>query len=110
SSWLWPMTTMKWLENGQEENEEMNYFLPTDLLVTGPDIIFFWVARMIMATSKFTGKVPFKDVYFTSMIRDGQGRKLSKSLGNSPDPLNIIDKYGADAVRFTMIYLAPLGT
>ena len=109
SSWLWPMTTMNWMKDGNTKNDELEHYLPTDLLVTGPDIIFFWVARMIMATEKFYDQKPFKDVYFTSMIRDGQGRKLSKSLGNSPDPLNIIDKYGADAVRFTMIYLAPLG-
>ena len=109
SSWLWPMTTMNWLNNGEETNDELDHYLSTDLLVTGPDIIFFWVARMIMATEKFYGKKPFKDVYFTSMIRDGKGRKLSKSLGNSPDPLIIMDKYGADAVRFTMLYLAPLG-
>ncbi len=110
SSWLWPLTTMNWLHDGEsEESDDMKKFLPTDLLVTGPDIIFFWVARMIMATSKFKDEIPFKDVYFTSLIRDGMGRKLSKSLGNSPDPLNIIDKYGTDAVRFTIIYLAPLG-
>ncbi len=110
SSWIWPMTTMKWLHDGvSEETDDMRKFLPTDLLVTAPDIIFFWVARMIMATSHFKGTIPFKDVYFTSLIRDGKGRKLSKSLGNSPDPLNVIDKYGADAVRFTMIYLSPLG-
>jgi len=90
-------------------NKTMQKFLPTDLLVTAPDIIFFWVARMIMATLKFAGKIPFRDVYFTSTIRDGKGRKLSKSLGNSPDPLNIIEKYGADAVRFTTLYLSPLG-
>jgi valyl-tRNA synthetase len=110
SSWLWPMTTMNWMHDGvTEETEDMKAYLPTDLLVTAPDIIFFWVARMIMATTKFKQEIPFKDVYFTSTIRDGQGRKLSKSLGNSPDPLNIIDKYGTDATRFTMIYLAPLG-
>jgi valyl-tRNA synthetase len=109
SSWLWPLTTMRWLDNGCEENDTMQKFLPTDLLVTAPDIIFFWVARMIMATMYFKQTIPFKNVYFTSTIRDGLGRKLSKSLGNSPDPLEIIDKYGADAVRFTMLYLAPLG-
>ncbi len=110
SSWLWPLTTMHWLEDGTEEpNAIMKAFQPTDLLVTAPDIIFFWVARMIMANKKFNNEVAFKNVYFTSMIRDGKGRKLSKSLGNSPDPLNIIDKYGTDAVRFTMIYLSPLG-
>lgn len=115
SSWLWPLTTMGWRgeEPGkaQAESEElMNFYLPSNLLVTGPDIIFFWVARMIMATKKFRDTVPFKAVYFTSIIRDGRGRKLSKSLGNSPDPLNIIEKYGADAVRFTMIHMAPMGS
>jgi valyl-tRNA synthetase len=112
SSWLWPLTTMRWLENNNEEteyNEILNKFLPTDLLVTAPEIIFFWVARMIIATKKFKSTIPFKNVYFTSIIRDGLGRKLSKSLGNSPDPLNIIKKYGADAVRFSMVFLAPLG-
>jgi valyl-tRNA synthetase len=109
SSWLWPLTTMRWLKDGVDDTDDIKKFLPTDLLVTAPDIIFFWVARMIMATKKFKGIVPFKNVYFTSTIRDGQGRKLSKSLGNSPDPLNIIAKYGADAVRFSMTYLAPLG-
>ncbi|TAL70899.1 MAG: valine--tRNA ligase [Bacteroidetes bacterium] len=110
SSWLWPLTTMNWLHDGKSENtKELEKFLPTDLLVTAPDIIFFWVARMIMATMKFKKEIPYKDVYFTSTIRDGLGRKLSKSLGNSPDPLNIIDKYGTDAVRFTSLYLSPLG-
>lgn len=110
SSWLWPLTTMRWMaDENAETTEDMNKFLPTDLLVTAPDIIFFWVARMIMATKHFKDELPFKDVYFTSTIRDGKGRKLSKSLGNSPDPLNIIDKYGADAIRFTIIYLSPLG-
>jgi valyl-tRNA synthetase len=115
SSWLWPMTTMQWrgplLHTADSQSESlMKYYLPTQLLVTGPDIIFFWVARMVMATLKFRGDVPFRDVYFTSIIRDVKGRKLSKSLGNSPDPLKIIDKYGSDAVRYTMIYLAPLGS
>ncbi len=116
SSWLWPMTTMGWqgpisdeLDPNPEAQRLMQYYLPTNLLVTGPDIIFFWVARMIMATMKFRCAIPFRDVYFTSIIRDAKGRKLSKSLGNSPDPLNIIERYGSDAVRFTMIYLAPLG-
>ncbi|ROL55952.1 valine--tRNA ligase [Bacteroidetes/Chlorobi group bacterium Naka2016] len=110
SSWLWPLTTMRWLHDGvTEETADLKKFLPTDLLVTAPDIIFFWVARMIMATMKFKNEIPFKDVYFTSTIRDGLGRKLSKSLGNSPDPLKIIEKYGADATRFTMTYLSPLG-
>ncbi|MCK5742204.1 MAG: class I tRNA ligase family protein, partial [Chlorobi bacterium] len=110
SSWLWPLTTMHWMADGKNETSpDLEKFLSTDLLVTGPDIIFFWVARMIMATKKFKNVVPFKDVYFTSTIRDGSGKKLSKSLGNSPDPLNIIDKYGTDAIRFTIIYLSPLG-
>jgi valyl-tRNA synthetase len=111
SSWLWPMTTMQWLADGKtEDTDDMSFYLPSNLLVTGPDIIFFWVARMIMASLKFTGKIPFRDVYFTSIIRDGKGKKMSKSLGNSPDPLNVIEKYGADALRFTIVYLAPLGT
>lgn len=110
SSWLWPLTTMRWLHDSEtEETDDLKYFLPTNLLVTAPDIIFFWVARMIMATMKFKEKIPFRDVYFTSTIRDDLGRKLSKSLGNSPDPINIIEKYGADANRFTIIYLSPLG-
>lgn len=110
SSWLWPLTTMRWLYDGKSESTpDLEKFLPTDLLVTAPDIIFFWVARMIMATMKFKNEIPFRNVYFTSTIRDSLGRKLSKSLGNSPDPLQIIEKYGADATRFTMIYLAPLG-
>ncbi len=110
SSWIWPLTTMRWpADPDKPESDDMKKFMPTDLLVTAPDIIFFWVARMIMSNLKFDGRVPFKDVYFTSTIRDGKGRKLSKSLGNSPDPLNIIAKYGADAVRFTMLYLSPLG-
>ena len=114
SSWLWPMTTMGWrgpfADHDEATQKQLAYYLPSNLLVTGPDIIFFWVARMIMATVKFRGTVPFKDVYFTSIIRDAKGRKLSKSLGNSPDPLNIINQYGSDAIRFTMIYLAPLGS
>ena len=110
SSWLWPLTTMRWFADSKTETtDDLAKFFPTDLLVTAPDIIFFWVARMIIATKKFKAQIPFKNVYFTSMIRDGQGRKLSKSLGNSPDPLNIIAKYGADAVRFSMTYLAPFG-
>jgi valyl-tRNA synthetase len=92
-----------------EKNPDLEYFYPTDLLVTAPDIIFFWVARMIMAGLEFMGEIPFSDVYFTSIIRDEQGRKMSKSLGNSPDPLDVIAEYGADALRFTVIYLAPVG-
>ncbi|MBS1560476.1 MAG: valine--tRNA ligase [Bacteroidetes bacterium] len=116
SSWLWPMTTMGWRgplndnpTSAEASNALMSFYLPTNLLVTAPEIIFFWVARMIMATLKYKQTIPFKTVYFTSIIRDIKGRKLSKSLGNSPDPLDIVEKYGADAVRFTMIYLSPLG-
>ncbi|TLU86111.1 MAG: valine--tRNA ligase [Chlorobium sp.] len=108
SSWLWPLTTLGWT-GMHKENEDLKTFYPTDTLVTGPDIIFFWVARMIMAGLYFKGDVPFRDVYFTSIIRDMKGRKLSKSLGNSPDPLKVIDTYGTDALRFTIIYIAPLG-
>jgi valyl-tRNA synthetase len=105
SSWLWPFSTLGW----PNDNEDLRYFYPTDLLVTGPDIIFFWVARMIMSGLEFMGEIPFKEVYFTSIIRDEFGRKMSKSLGNSPDPLDVIQEYGADALRFTIVYLAPLG-
>jgi len=110
SSWLWMLTTMRWLHDGKTEDTPiLRTYLPTDLLVTGPDIIFFWVARMIMASLYFRGVVPFRDVYFTSIIRDDKGRKMSKSLGNSPDPLKLIATYGADAVRYTVLYLAPVG-
>ncbi|MDT8390297.1 MAG: valine--tRNA ligase [Lentisphaeria bacterium] len=105
SSWLWPFSVFDW----PTETKELDKFYPTDSLVTGPDIIFFWVARMIMAGIEFMGDIPFKDVYFTSIIRDEQGRKLSKSLNNSPDPLEVIATYGADALRFTMIYISPTG-
>jgi valyl-tRNA synthetase len=105
SSWLWPFSVMGW----PEKTEELKYFYPTCDLVTGPDIIFFWVARMIMAGCEFMDEIPFKNVYFTSIIRDEIGRKLSKSLGNSPDPLDVIDTYGADALRFSIIYIAPVG-
>ncbi len=105
SSWLWPFSIMGW----PEDTPEQEFFYPTNDLVTGPDIIFFWVARMIMAGFEFKGKLPFRNVYFTSIIRDEIGRKLSKSLGNSPDPLDVIEKYGADALRFSMIYIAPVG-
>ncbi len=105
SSWLWPFTIMGW----PDDTPEQKYFYPTNDLVTGPDIIFFWVARMIMAGCEFKGQIPFSNVYFTSIIRDDLGRKLSKSLGNSPDPLDVIDKYGADALRFSIIYIAPVG-
>ncbi|MDX1699789.1 MAG: valine--tRNA ligase, partial [Melioribacteraceae bacterium] len=102
SSWLWAQDVFT-------TDSEQKYYYPTSLLVTAPDIIFFWVARMIMAGMKFMNEIPFRDVYFTSVIRDPQGRKMSKSLGNSPDPLDVIDEYGADALRFTINYIAPLG-
>jgi valyl-tRNA synthetase len=127
SSWLWPFSTLGW----PEKTEELKKFFPTDTLVTGPDIIFFWVARMIMASLEFMGEIPFREVYFNGMIRDLDGRKMSKSLGNSPDPLwlirgadlseigefaqknatykNGVPAYGADAIRLTMVYLTPLG-
>ncbi|OLD61401.1 MAG: valine--tRNA ligase [Ignavibacteria bacterium 13_1_40CM_2_61_4] len=120
SAWLWPFSTLGW----PRDNPDLRYFYPTDTLVTGPDIIFFWVARMIMAGLEVMGEVPlpdgsmrkgaddivpFRDVYFTSIVRDAEGRKMSKSLGNSPDPLDVIAQYGADALRFTILYLAPLG-
>ncbi|MFI5253331.1 MAG: valine--tRNA ligase [Bacteroidota bacterium] len=120
SSWLWPFSTLGW----PHDNPELRYFYPTHTLVTAPDIIFFWVARMIMASLEVSSeiplpdgskrikdedRIPFSDVYFTSIIRDTQGRKMSKSLGNSPDPIDVINEYGADALRFTILYLAPLG-
>ena len=127
SSWLWPFSTLGW----PEETPDLKKFFPSDTLVTGPDIIFFWVARMIMASLEFMGDIPFKDVYFNGMIRDLQNRKMSKSLGNSPDPLWLINgaekaelgefakvnpsykdgvpAYGSDAIRLTMVYLTPLG-
>jgi valyl-tRNA synthetase len=105
SSWLWPFATMGW----PESTATLKKFYPTTDLVTGPDIIFFWVARMIMAGYEFMGGMPFKNVYFTGIIRDKQGRKMSKSLGNSPDPLDLIAKYGADALRFGVMRAAPLG-
>lgn len=107
SSWLWPISLFKGISN--PENEEFNYYYPTCDLVTGPDIIFFWVARMIMAGYEYTGKMPFKNVYFTGIVRDKLGRKMSKSLGNSPDPLELIDKFGADGVRMGLILAAPAG-
>ena len=102
SSWLWPISLFDGIMN--PDNEEFNYYYPTSDLVTGPDIIFFWVARMIMAGYEFTGKMPFKNVYFTGIVRDKLGRKMSKSLGNSPDPLDLIDRFGADGVRMGMMY------
>ena len=120
SSWLWPFSILGW----PHDNDDLRYFNPTSTLVTAPDIIFFWVARMIMANMEFMrGEpglngtpratddelIPYRDVYFTSIIRDAEGRKMSKSLGNSPDPLDVIDQYGADALRFTIAFLSPLG-
>ena len=107
SSWLWPISLFDGIMN--PDNEEFNYYYPTSDLVTGPDIIFFWVARMIMAGYEFTGKMPFKNVYFTGIVRDKAGRKMSKSLGNSPDPLDLIDRFGADGVRMGMMLAAPAG-
>lgn len=107
SSWLWPISLFDGINN--PDNEEINYYYPTSDLVTGPDIIFFWVARMIMAGYKYEGKMPFKNVYFTGIVRDDKGRKMSKSLGNSPDPLELIAQYGADGVRMGMMLSAPAG-
>ena len=122
SSWLWPFATMGWPSPNEKEARDLAYFYPTTDLVTGPDIIFFWVARMIMAGLEFMGeakellsddeladRIPFRNVYFTGMIRDVQGRKMSKSLGNSPDPLDLIDKFGADGLRFGIMSVAPKG-
>ncbi len=107
SSWLWPITLFDGINN--PGNEEIKYYYPTATLVTGPDIIFFWVARMIMAGYEYVGKQPFDNVYFTGIVRDAIGRKMSKSLGNSPDPLDLIDTYGADGVRMGMMLAAPAG-
>ena len=107
SSWLWPISLFDGIEH--PDNEEINYYYPTSDLVTGPDIIFFWVARMIMAGYEYRGKMPFKHVYFTGIVRDKLGRKMSKSLGNSPDPLVLIEKFGADGVRMGMMLSAPAG-
>ena len=107
SSWLWPISLFDGINN--PGNEEIKYYYPTSDLVTGPDIIFFWVARMIMAGYEYEGQMPFKNVYFTGIVRDKLGRKMSKSLGNSPDPLELIDKYGADGVRMGMMLSAPAG-
>jgi valyl-tRNA synthetase len=106
SSWLWPFSTLGW----PDETDDLKRYYPTSVLVTGPDIIFFWVARMIMAGLHFMGDIPFADVYFHGLIRDEFGRKMSKSLGNSPDPSDLISKYGADALRFTTVSLTPKGS
>ena len=105
SSWLWPFAVHEWPKN----NHDLKYYYPTASLVTGPDIIFFWVARMIMSGYEFLDDLPFKDVYFTSILRDEKGKKFSKSLGNSPDPFTLFDKYGTDAVRFGIMLMAPQG-
>jgi valyl-tRNA synthetase len=107
SSWLWPISVFDGIN--KPDNEDINYYYPTSDLVTGPDIIFFWVARMIMAGYEYRGKLPFKHVYFTGIVRDKLGRKMSKSLGNSPDPIMLIEKYGADGVRMGMMLAAPAG-
>ncbi len=123
SSWLWPLATLGWPDKDAEQKRGLDYFYPTSVLATGFDIIFFWVARMIMAGLEFKGdpqdapmdkatlraRVPFKDVYITGLIRDEKGRKMSKSLGNSPDPLDLVAKYGADALRFCVVSIAPQG-
>lgn len=107
SSWLWPITVFDGFEN--KNNEDINYYYPTQDLVTAPEIMFFWVARMIMAGYEWRGKKPFENVYYTGIVRDKQGRKMSKSLGNSPDPLQLIEKYGADGVRVGMLLCSPAG-
>ena len=107
SSWLWPISLFDGINN--PDSEELKYYYPTADLVTGPDIIFFWVARMIMAGYEYVGKMPFKHVYFTGIVRDKLGRKMSKSLGNSPDPIELIEKFGADGVRMGMMLSAPAG-
>ncbi len=107
SSWLWPLEVFGWNKN--KNNEELNYYYPTSTLVTGPDIIFFWVARMIMAGYEYKNTKPFDKVYFTGIVRDKQGRKMSKTLGNSPDLLELIEKFGADAVRFGVLIASPAG-
>ncbi|MDY3669636.1 MAG: valine--tRNA ligase [Prevotella sp.] len=107
SSWLWPISLFDGINN--PGNSEIEYYYPTSDLVTAPDIIFFWVARMIMAGEEYMGKIPFKNVYFTGIVRDKLGRKMSKSLGNSPDPIELIEKFGADGVRMGMMLSAPAG-
>ncbi|MDP0497098.1 MAG: valine--tRNA ligase [Verrucomicrobiota bacterium JB024] len=109
SSWLWPFGTFGWPQGSELEQKELKFWYPTSALATGPDIIFFWVARMIMAGLEFMGDIPFKTVYFNGIIRDGKGRKMSKSLGNSPDPLELIALYGADSMRLGMLMIAPKG-
>ena len=107
SSWLWPIATFDGIRN--PDNEDINYYYPTNDLVTGPDILFFWVARMIIAGYEFKGKLPFENVYLTGIVRDKQGRKMSKQLGNSPDALELIERFGADGVRSGLLFSAPAG-
>ncbi len=107
SSWLWPISVFDGINN--PKNEEIEYYYPTQALVTGPDILFFWVARMIVAGYEYMGQKPFSSVYLTGLVRDTQGRKMSKSLGNSPDPVELINEYGADAVRMGLLLTAPAG-
>ena len=107
SSWLWPITVFDGIRH--PDNDEINYYYPTNDLVTGPDIIFFWIARMIMAGKEFRNNIPFKNVYFTGIVRDKLGRKMSKTLGNSPNPIDLIKQYGADGVRVGMLLTAPAG-
>ena len=109
SSWLWPMSPFGWPETDEKSVSDLAYYNPTNVLVTAPEIIFLWVARMVMANLKFKGQLPFKHVYFNATICDKQGRKFSKTLGNGIDPIEVIDKHGADAVRYTAVSLAPLG-
>ena len=107
SSWLWPISLFDGINN--PGNPEISYYYPTNDLVTGPDIIFFWVARMIMAGEEYLGDIPFRNVYFTGIVRDNLGRKMSKSLGNSPDPIMLMEKYGSDGVRVGMLLCSPAG-
>ena len=112
SSWLWPISVFDPEKPGHPDhkpNKDLAYYYPTNDLVTGPDIIFFWVARMIMAGEEFMNDIPFGNVYFTGIVRDKLGRKMSKTLGNSPDPLDLIAKYGADAVRIGMLLCSSAG-
>lgn len=109
SSWLWPMAVFTDYENGTFESEELDYFYPTNVLVTAPEILFFWVARMIIAGYEYKDELPFRDVYLTGIVRDKLGRKMSKSLGNSPDPLELMKEYGADGVRTGMLFSSPAG-
>ena len=107
SSWLWPISVFDGFKD--PDNDDILYYYPTNDLVTAPEILFFWVARMIMAGYEYRGKLPFRNVYLTGIVRDTQGRKMSKSLGNSPDPLDLIAQYGADGVRAGMLFSSPAG-